>query len=204
MRVLSVQFLGTLKGKWNGLTQSLFGIVLRRSQGSGKTSQDSISHELDCNYFKKNSPVMFMQGCSVLMLSSYCAFTLVSSLLLLFFDFCLIFYCMMIGLSRNLICMKVWSYWTTYKRPHATRQTEVFSKISPNFRSCWLLLCSELGQTTFLLFSPFSCMLLRALGLLDYVTPYSFCKWDGACRKRNCMQIHNYITLAAQLDVFRK
>lgn len=134
MRVLSVQFLGKLQGNWNGLTWSLFGIMLRRSQGSGKTCQDSISHELDWNYFKKNCPVMFKQGCFVLMLSSCSAFTLAPFLLLPCFDFCHVFYCMMIALSRNLICMKVWSYWSTYKRPLATRQTKVYSKISPNSR----------------------------------------------------------------------
>lgn len=134
MRLLSVQFLGKLQGNWNGLTWSLYGVMLQRSQDSGKTSQDSISHELNWNYFNKNSPIMFKQGCSVLMLSSSCAFTLVPFLLLLCFDFYHIFYCMMIGLSRNLICTKVWRYWSIYKRPHATRQTKVYSKISLNSR----------------------------------------------------------------------
>lgn len=101
MRVLSVQFLVKLQG----LTWSLFGIMLWKSQNSGKTSQDSISCELDWDYFKKNSPVMFKQGCFVLAPS--CAFILVPFLLLLCFDFCHIFCCMMIALSRNLICMEV-------------------------------------------------------------------------------------------------
>lgn len=145
-----LQFLGKLQGNWNRLTWSLFGIMLWRSQGSGKTSQDSISREWEWNYAKKNSSVMFKQASFVLTLSS-CAFMLLSLLLLLFFDFCHTFYCMMNALTRNLICIKVWSYWSTYKRPHAIRQS-----LQQNLPGLWEEVCYNfaLSLGKWLILSP--------------------------------------------------
>jgi len=80
--------------------------------------------------FQEKLPYNVQAGLFVLLLSSCCAFILVPFLLPLSFNLCHIFYCMMIALSRNLMYMKVWSHWSTYKRPFATRQTKVYTEVS--------------------------------------------------------------------------